>query len=266
MHRLVFKASAVCTASLLAILLAGCGSDNGPNTQNENQIRTFNAFVPAAGASSTLNVASGGQSLTTGAGLQGCSFNPVSGYQAFSFANNSFSPVATGSGITGNISATGAPLTLSGNDTRYTVVVAGQSGQVGALQPQILVIPDYTPAMVTIPSGQAAVRVVNLTPGAGQVSLYNSVNGGAATTIGAGTSNIGFGFTQATNGYTLVTAGTGNTLSLRDPNNPGTDLTLNGGNLSNFTFQQGHAYTVFVCGQAGNANSPLTATVVQDFP
>jgi hypothetical protein len=266
MHRLVFKASAVCAASLLAILLAGCGSDNEPNTQNENQIRLFNGFVPAAGASSTVNVASGGQSLTTANGLNACSFSPTSGYQAFSFANNSFSPVATGSGVTGSISATGAPLTLSGNDTRYSVVIAGQSGQVGTLQPQVFVIPDYTPAMLAIPNGQAAVRVVNLSPTASQFSLFNSVNGGAATAVGTGTSNIGYGFSQATNGYTLVTAGSANNLSLRDTANLGTDLTLNGGNLSNFTFQSGHAYTVFVCGQVGNANSPLTATVVQDFP
>jgi hypothetical protein len=249
-------------ATLLSLSFWGCGSDNNSNNVNQSGVRTFNAFVPSTGNSATLNVTSGASSLSGQSGLAFGQFSPSSGFTMVS--SGTFNPSVTSQDLVTPLQFQTAP-TLTGN-TNSTLVVTGQSGQVGANAPQLISIPTFDPNQIVIPSGQAAVRFINLSPNSPSLSLFNSTNGGPATAFnnGAGTSNINFGFNSNISPFVFVPASTGNTFSIQSTANPGTNLLLANNNLSNITLQSGQAYTIFTYGETGNVNQPLSAVITTD--
>lgn len=249
----------LCIACLFAVALFGCGSDNNTtNGQSTSQVRVFNGFVPSAGTNGNISATSGSTSLTGSGGL---------GFGQFSTTPASVSSGTFNPQVTGQAFATPLQLQTPGNlaaNNSYTLAVVGQQGQTGINAPQTLLIPNYTPAGTVIPNGQAALRVINLSPGTDPLGLYSTVGAGQPTLLNTSLNNINYGYNSNVNNFAFVPAGTPANLSFQSATNPGTNLPINGNSLSNITFQSGQAYTIFTYGQPNNAAQSFNATVVQN--
>jgi len=252
---------------LLALGMTGCGSSDNSNNNSgggsvgTSQVRTFNTLVPSNGNTGTLTIGANGTTLSGQSGLAYGQFNPAFGYTTV--PSGTFTPSGSGTGFTTPIQLT-TPSGLAAN-TNYTLVAAGQMGQNGTLGPQFFLVPDFNSTTTTIPTGQAAVRFINLSPGTQNFGLYSSVNGGVATPLSSNMSSVGYGFNSATDAYAFVPVQSGSTFSIRDAANPSTDVVLANGGLTGLNLQAGHAYTVYDYGQNGNTGAPLTTSFVQDF-
>ena len=240
---------------VFAALVAGCGGGN--NNDQRPQIRTFNAFVPAAGTAGPVAVTVNGTVIASN--VQFGTFVPSNGFIRVN--NGVFNPSVSGTGIVNPIQFA-IPPNVS-NNTQYFLVTAGQEGAIGPLAPQLFLLPVYNCNTNPVPAGQVAVRVVNLAPGLGATSLFTTSNGNT-TLVNATLSNLDFGFNAVTNGFVFVPVGSLANLSLQTAANPGTNLVLTNSNLTTTNFIPGHAYTIFIVGTSGNVNQPLTAVVVQD--
>ena len=64
-----------------------------------------------------------------------------------------------------------------------TLVAAGQSGQTGLFGPQMFLVPGFNPRLLAIPPGQAAVRLVNLSPMDQFITVFGSGDNGQATAV-----------------------------------------------------------------------------------
>jgi hypothetical protein len=255
-------AGALCVFGACGLVLTGCGSDGGGNggQLQLSQVRTFNAYQGDPTDSGPLFVGNGSTTLTGQNGLLFGQFSPSAGFSTV--AAGSFNGTGTGAGITTPISSQ-TPINFNANQS-YTLAVMGQQNGVGANAPQIVAIPDFNPATTTIPTGQAAVRIVNLSPTAGNLSVFNS-NAGAGATAISGLTNVGTGFNALTNQYVFVPVNSTRDLSLRTTANPLQDVTLSGSNLTNFRVQAGEAYTIYTYGSPGNTNFPLGANIATDY-
>lgn len=253
-------ASGLC---ILALAVAGCGGngdDDDNNTAQQSNVRFFNTLnnTNAAAGNVSLNVgATAVSNSTTG---QFGQFTPSGSYT--SVESGAATVTGSGGGLTTNIQPSG-PVSLSSNQY-YTLVAAGQIGQTGQFAPQVLLIPEFNPNLQTIGTGQTAIRVVNLSPTTETYTLFNSQSGGPAAVLDTGTSGITYG-APGTGSYVLLnTSGLGS-LSLRNATDPNQDVTLANSNLTNFTFQSGRAYTIYVYGMAGTTQG-LNAFITQDYP
>ncbi|HZO90411.1 MAG TPA: hypothetical protein VFB38_18945 [Chthonomonadaceae bacterium] len=246
-------------ATLLTVVLLGCGSGSGqsgstPHDQ-QSRVRFFNGFIPQAGQSSTLSVTNQGAAMTGPVGISFAEFLPTHTY--LSVGRSAFQPMATGAGLAGPVPAQ-APIHLDGAPTAYTLALVGQAGQSGDLKPQILVIPDLPQVMAFIPDFQMALRVINLSPGLGPITLLNEQE-----VLNSNMTNIPYGYDPALNPYILVPTRPQLHLSLRDASHPSQDLPV-AGNWTSPNLLNGHTYTLYVYGQRGNAAQPLSATIVED--
>lgn len=250
-------------ASSLAILLSGCGGNS--LSTSTSQVRTLNVYVPTSGTAA-INAAT-----STGITLTG--INTSLGYGQFS-GGGTYALINSGP-TTINVSGTGVASTLSTtytfapNNVEYTLAVAGQAGQTGALAPQLIVIPNFTAGQLTIPSGSAAIRVVNLSLNADPIGLYNTLAGTPANPVAVNFQSVPYGYStvSASNAYVAVPTAQLNSFALVDTATPATALSVSSSsNLTTFTFTAGQAYTLYVYGQQGNANQPFTATWAEDYP
>lgn len=248
---------------LTGIVLSGCGNDNGTTNGNNattSQVRSFNAYIPSAGNSGTLNISSGGTSLTGATGLG--YGQTTTGYTTVN--SGAFQPTATGTGVSNTLQASAGTL-LTGNNSSYTLVTAGQEGQAGTFSPQLYVLPNYNSSVQQpIGTGQAAIRVVNLSPGLATTSLYTTDANEQSTLVNSGLGNVNYGYSSALNSYVNVPLTSLNNLSFQSAANPGQNLTLNGNSLNTQQFQSGRAYTIYIYGQSGNATQPLNTFISQD--
>jgi len=255
--RFAFAALAVCIA---VAALPGCGSDDGGDPSRQSLVRVLNLLLPAAGAAATVNVTAGGTPLTPG----GLAYGQMVPGETFStVASGSFNPQVTGSGLPAPLGPAG-PIALVGNQTRYIVVVAGQTGAADpALGPQVLVIPEFNPQVDALPAGYAAVRLLNLSPAARRLSLFGNTGAGSAP-LAPQVANVGFGFAPGANQFATLPAGGPFSLSVREPGSPAVNVPVaNPEVLNSLTLRAGHAYTVILSGQTGNAAFPLTARVLE---
>ncbi len=200
-------------------------------------------------------------------------FNPAGGV-AYGSASN-YMLVRSGNGLTTNVYAAGtttnalapqAPFTLSPHDPgtnngTYTITASGVCGQpVGsAAAPQLARLIDNPP---TPPANQALVRLVNLSPDAGNITLSN-VSGNPPQTVPIVTTGVAY--TQSSN-YVAVTPIAGQSFNF-SVSSGGQVLPIPAGS-STQTLQAGKAYTVFVFGEVNPANGGqlINMAVVQDAP
>lgn len=250
-----FAAAAAITA--LVLLIVGCG--NGNTVNGTSHVRVFNAFIAPAGADSSVAVTLNGNSLTGG-------------------TNAPFGQIANGGVFTdvpsGKFAASGQPAGSSGKlefqhtvtliaADFYTIVAAGEAGQTGIFVPRLITLPHTSTSLAPIPAGDVAVRVVNLSLNPNAVSLFTSTSGTPAP-LDPGVSNIPYGYNGQTNAYVFLPAAKPANLALVDAGSQNV-LTLSGtSNLTTNTFTAGQAYTLFVYGQPGNSDQPLSATWVAD--
>ena len=243
----------------LGMLLFGCGSGS---TSNTARVRSLNTYVPASGTDGSLTITSSNGTPLNGAGTLGFGMFANSGaYTSVSSGNVTI--LASGTGLTSPLTLTSS---LNGDDAAYTLVAAGQAGQTNALVPQLLAIPNFTANQIVIPSGDAAIRVVNVSLNPNPVGLYNTVNNVPTTVVSSTPGSVAYGY-GAANLYVAVPTTQLTNLALVDSTKPQTALALStASNLNSNTFVSGQAYTLYVYGQPGNTTQPLSATWVEDFP
>ena len=259
-NTLPIQASAVFSLAAvigLGLLLIGCG--NGNTVTGTSMVRVFNAYIPAAGSDATVTVTSNSTSLT---GAANAPFGQLAnGGTYVSRPSGKFIASAQPAGASAAFQFQHEPTLIAGDF--YTVVAAGQAGQTGTLVPRLITIPHNSTSISPIPSGDVAVRVVNLSLNPNAVSLYTSTSG-TLVPLDPIVTNIPYGYNSQTNTYVflpaakpanlaLVDNATQNVLTLSDP----AAITTN-------TFTAGQAYTLFVYGQPGNSAQPLGATWVAD--
>lgn len=244
-----------------AAAVSGCGSNGN---QNQTIVRSLNAFIPANGVLGTLGFNQGTNSLSGSLGVAFGQFANGGGYAAVS--GGTFNPSATGTATTTPIVFLSPP-TIPGTGAAYTLVAAGQSGQTGALAPQLFLVPNLLAGQLVIPAGSIAVRVVNFSLNPNPIGLYATSNGIPTTPLAPGVASIPYGYSSGTNGYVILPSTTSVTMALVDATNTSEALSLSStSNFNNVLLPAGQAFTVFVYGQPGNGGHPLGATWVVDFP
>jgi hypothetical protein len=253
--------SAVALLGVVLVALAGCGSSK---TAGQNPLRVLNAFVPAQGVDGSLTINAGGSTITGTAPTPAGQFANGGGY--YYIFSGSFAPVGTSPGLSTPLQLP-APVNLPGDGTARALVAAGQAGQAGVLAPQFFLIPNYTINALAIPSGDVAIRVVNVSLNSNPIGLF-STNGSVPTAaLDPALASVPYGYTAVANPYVAVPLTQLTNLAVVDTTNTGSRLTLsvtNGLNL--MTFNAGQAYTLYVYGQPANSLEPLTATWVLDYP
>ncbi|HLK58271.1 MAG TPA: hypothetical protein VKU00_17020 [Chthonomonadaceae bacterium] len=242
-----------------ALLLTGCG--NGTSTANQTLVRSIIAYVPAPGADGSLTLIGNNTFLTGG----NVGFGQVAnGGGYISITSGPFSATASGPTVTTPIALNGQ--TLSGNNTAYTLIAVGEAGQTGTFVPQLLLIPNFA-GSPAIPTGDAAIRVVNVSLNPNNIGLYATSSGAPSAVLTAGLNSIPYGYSAATNAYVYIPTAQLTNMALVDVTNTHTALSLSSAsNLNTSTFTPGQAYTLYIIGQPGNSAEPLTALWVVDFP
>jgi len=246
----------------LALGSSGCGS--GTSTASQSLVKTFNAYVPAAGA--TGNAAQitlfagplylGAQIPFGTAGSLGSYVSVVSG------TYNLYASVPGASSYAASL----ASQTFAGNNTAYTVVAAGQSGQTtGTYVPQVIVLPAYTANQLSLPSNTVAVRILNVSLNANPLGLFGTATGNPSTAVATATASIPYGYSASQNPYVAIPTASLVNMAIVDATVPKTALVLaSSSNLNTNTFIAGDAYTLIIYGQASNGT--LGVLWIQDYP
>jgi len=242
--------------------LTGCGS--GSSAANQSLVRSLNAYIPASGADGSLSIGTSSFSLTGGVNL---GFGQFANGGAYTITpSGSLAASATGPSTPNAIQFQTTP-SLTGSNTAYTLVAIGEAGQTGTLAPQLIISPNYTQNILTIPSGDVAIRVINVSVNSHAVGLYATNNGTPSAPLIAGVGSVAYGYSAAANPYIVVTQTALMNLAVVDVTSVHTALSLStNSNLNSSTFVAGQAYTLYVYGQPGNGSQPFSATWIQDFP
>ena len=249
----------VAVVGVLAVsALAGCGTTGNTGL---SQVRVLNAYIAAPGTDGSLNVNTSAGSLTGGLNLSPGQFAFGGAYNAIT--SGPFTVSATGPATTTPITFLSS-VTLTGNNTYYTVATAGVAGNTGAMAPQAFAIPTYSAAGMPIASTNVAVRVVNLSGNTNPIGLYTNSSGVLAP-LATAVSAVPFGYNSTTNAYITLTPAQMTGLSIVDSTAPATALSVSASsNLIGVTFTGGQAYTLYIYGQSSNSVTPLTALFVLD--
>jgi hypothetical protein len=244
------------TVGIAALALFGCGGSSiskpfGTNPNDANRERVLNALV-------------GGPS--TAVDFQQRSLNLNSSPLAFG-QNSNYITVPSGISVKTEVSQAGTntPVAPESSVTMtrnfyYTEAVAGIYGTSGATAPRLIQFADNFPT--SIPAGNVALRLVNLSPDSPPVSLYNT-NGTPPTAVAVtGLGSVAYGSMSLSGeaNYITATAGVYN-LSVRD--NAGNTLA----SLGSVTLGGGHGYSIFVYGLVSPTGSQpaVRATLLTDL-
>jgi hypothetical protein len=249
----------------LGLGLVGCGGgSSNPNTSSN--VRVVNALVGVPG-SGAIDLAERSPTAYIPNG-QNVAYGAASKYGTVAADNvNAINIFASATGVPATTLAQGSYTQT--NSFYYTEVVTGVVGAAAgsATAPQVLQFTDDIPAGTIQNTQNAAVRVINASPGLPtSIQVYNDTNGPVAITdlgtIAYGHTNPAAGNNIAT-GYLIVPAGT-YTFSIRD--NVGNIIApATAGALTGLTLKAGTAYTIITVGSPGTAQ-PFDVKVIQDYP
>ena len=261
--------------ALAGALIAGCGNGNsiGPSANTLSRVRTIDALVDYA---PKIDMAQTG-TVTTITPAGGLGYFDISGS-----ATEPYSSVRAGNGISYGIYTTGtfnnsiaeANITLAAHDTNsnnnsgtYTLAAVGfvTGGSGNTVAKLVRLVDGFPNAFTGTSANTAAIRLVNLSPTAGTISLFS--NGSLLTgSDAAGVSNVVYAGTPGIDAshYNSGVATTAPlNLTIRNSANAILPTTSN---TSAVTLLPNHAYTLFVFGLTGTAPAhPLDVKLVQDF-
>jgi len=258
---------AITAVVLAGLVVAGCGGGNsvGPGGNTFSQVRSFNALQGCATPVDFEQIGILPAQFSAGYGSAPARYAPIR-------AGNGLHYGVFNSGTTTNPIAT-ANIDLSPHDTggnansgTYTLVATGACGATtGAGVPQLLRLIDAFPSDFTgTQNGTVALRVINLSPDVGTVTLASNGlplqgNDNTGTTNVEYAGNSGFVSSHYNSNINL----TGSPVLTIRTNANAILATV----PSNFTFAPNHAYTLFVIGEGTpvNGGQPIMVVPVQDF-
>lgn len=252
----------------IAALLAGCGGNNslGPGANTTSRVRVLNALGGCPGAGMITVLQSNNSVALNPAG--GVTYGAASGYQLVRSGNsintNVYTPGTTANPLAPQVSVDLAPHDANSNNGTYTVAVSGVCGQATGA-PAAPQIKRYIDNPGTPAANQALLRLVNLSPDAGSVVLYNTSGNPPVPIAVAGFPPNGVAY-LGNSDYVGVTpiAGQSFNFSLISA---GQALPLPA-NAGVATLQAGNAYTLFLYGEVNPAGGGklLNLVLVQDAP
>lgn len=265
MHTIVRKIPWFAAGIVLAaipIVAIGCGGGTAQVTQNPNQNSAARGFNGLIGNASGLTFATGGIQI----GPSAVTFGTGTAYQTVKAAAAAGNGVVVAATIPGQNTPIASHNFYMSRGFYYTYVAYGQVGS-NTFGPNIIQLDDTVPT-TQINSANVAVRVLNLSPDAGPVSLYNSqTNTPIAGLTNVQNPNVGetSSFTPA---YEVLAEVQGQTLTFKVVNSGGQQLTTASTTLgTSTTFVAGNSYSIFLIGSvATGAAQPFDAIVVQDTP
>ena len=223
---------------VLTLAQFGCGGGTslskpfGTDPNDTNKERVLNALV-------------GSPSAAVDIAQRGIHLNPAP--LAFGQGTN-YATVSSGIAVTTDAFKSGTTTQVAPEssvtmtrDFFYTEVVTGIYGTSGATAPRLIQFSDNFPA--SVPAGNVAVRVVNLSPDSPPITLYNTAVAPPTAVPITGLGNIAYGSVSSSGStnYVTLTAG-GYNLTVRD--NAGNVLTSPG----SVTLGGGHSYSLLVYG------------------
>lgn len=250
-RRFLLAASALSITGALAFSGFGCGSDSslGPSANAVSRVRAINALSGAPSNVTVVQTATN-QALVTNSSLPfGSSTDYVNvrsgnGISLRAILSNSGQTLSPDTSLDLNPHDNGN----SDNSGTYTVGVVGTVSQTNTGSPdypQVFRVLDNFPNNVG--ANNIAIRLVNLSPDAGPVSLFNT-SGGAALPI-QGLTGVSFSRSSTINGsgYVTVPLTPSQTLNLSLRNSVGTVLPTTN-SLSQAAAPDRSAITLFVVG------------------
>jgi len=250
--------------------LAGCGggigTSVGPGGNTVSQVRSYNALQ---GCTGNVDIAQLNVSPPTASNLP------------YNFVPAGYKTIRAGTGLHYGIFPTGQtsnPVALadinlgphdpSGNPNSgtYTLVAAGIcGGGSGITTPHLIRLQDEFPNNFTgTAAGTVGLRLINLVPDLVGGMTLDSNGFPLHGTDDAGTNNVPY---AATSGYETMHYNAGLNLTGSPTLTVRTNANTVIGTVQNFTFQPGHAYTLFVIGEIapGAGAHPINIVPVQDF-
>lgn len=229
----------------------GCGSDSslGPSANSVSRVRAINALSGAPGNVAVVQTATN-QALVTNGSLpfgQGTDYVNVrsgNGIELRAVLSSSGLALSPATSFSLNPHDNGN----NDNSGTYTVGVVGTVNQTDTSAPdypQVFRVLDNFPN--NIAANHIAIRLINLSPDAGPVSLFNT-SGGATLAI-QNLTNVSFsrGSTISGSDYVTLPLTPGQTINLSLRNNVGTVLPT-AFNLGQFASPDRGAVTLFVVG------------------
>ena len=246
-------------AACAAFAVAGCGT--GTSSASQSLIKSINAYVPPTGLDGSLTLFANTIYLTGG----NIGFGTVANSGGYvSLTSGNYNLTASGPSTTPIVLNNQA---FSGGNTAYTILAAGQGGQLGTFAPKIYVLPNYVNGQLALPSGTAAIRVVNVSLNANNVGLFNTAASVPTAAVAANFASVAYGYTSSANVYTAVATSSLANMAVVDVTATTTPLGLQSTtNLNTQSFVAGNAYTLYIYGQPSNTSQPFSATWVQDYP
>jgi hypothetical protein len=262
----------------VAVLLGGCSlssstSPTGSTTQAN--IRAIDAEVCSTSTTAQIALGSSSAIETWTIQLPGSTSTTTGTSLTYTYPTTTYLSGTPGTSVSeyaivGNAQAATAsnPLT-AGN--YYTLAFYGECSPPSGstLGPTLAQFQDNYPT--SIPSGQAAVRVINLAPSTN--TLYAQYDIDVSGTAVSGLNNVAYGTVSNGGTYTLVTAN-GSSLGFQLYSHAsGASGTLvsstvlastSASGLAGFTPASGGAYTIFIIGSPDAANGTLYAVYQQD--
>lgn len=280
MSRRATLSVALCLSATLASGLVGCGSGGSSNSSSLE--RVFNGLVGSTVPANGVDFVQRSAVVNLYGPVPFGAFQPNASQPAPSALNGSayyFTVASAGNGTLGVNGVTtnvypggndgGTPLAPSVSevlephdanttDGTFTIAVAGVLGSTSA-PPQILRYVDNP----NIPTGSpdAFVRIINLSPDSGSITLDSTSNG--VTQQVNGLQNITY--TNASNYVAIPVQGTSQTFNFSVYN--GASFYTLKSNLSAVSLSAGHAYTFVLIGAVNPATAPqpLDLAIAQDL-
>ena len=272
-----FKFVALSAAALfLGAAMSGCGNGNsiGPGANSLSRVRLVSALL---NCNSNVDFTQTGTTLpispSGGLAYRDVTSTPTSPYSSVRAGigiNYSVFPTGTTTGAiaTANVTLSPHDDSSTNSDGTYTLIATGICGTgTGFNAPNLIRLIDSYPTTFTGPTANtAAIRVVNLSPDAGNISLFSNgalLNGTDALGVSNVPYAVGTGFTGSHYDGGIVTNSPLN-LTIRNSAN---GILTTATNTSAVSLTSNHAYTLFVFGQVtpGATGKPLDVKLVQDF-
>lgn len=263
-------------ALFLGAAISGCGNGNsiGPGANSLSRVRLVSALL---NCNSSVDFTQTGTTLpispSGGLAYKDVTSTPTSPYSSVRAGigiSYSVYPTGTTTGAiaTANVTLSPHDDTASNSDGTYTLIATGICGTgTGFNAPNLVRLIDSYPTTFTgATANTAAIRVVNLSPDAGNISLFSNgalLNGTDAIGVSNVPYAVGTGFAGSHYDGGIVTNSPLN-LTIRNSAN---GILTTATNTSAVTLTSNHAYTLFVFGQVtpGATGKPLDVKLVQDF-
>lgn len=267
-NRKTIRLAGACFTAVSALLLVGCGGSDsfGPSANATSRVRVINAIGGVAG-NGAIDVLQSNNAVRLNP-QGGVAYGGATNYQLIRSGNGISTFVypagTTSNGVIQDVRFDLAPHDAGSNNGTYTILVSGVAGR-PAGSPDIPQLKRIIDNPQTPQANQILLRLINASPDAGPILLFNTSGNPPTTAQIPGFPANGVSY-MADTGWVTITPVGGQAFNL-SVQSGGQQLPIPAAS-GNVNLQAGRAYSVIVFGMVNPANGgqAINMIVVQDAP